>query len=89
MIFDPVAFLLLLFSALLFPHCCGCLPGIVVVVEFGCCDSGWMLGFFVGQLEIVGWFVSIWGLLELGVEGWLLFVWFRVGLGSGWVGFGV
>ena len=48
MIFDPVAFLLLLFSALLFPHCCGCLPGIVVVVELGCCDSGWVLGFFVG-----------------------------------------
>ena len=49
-IFDPVAFLLLLFSALLFPHCCGCLPGIVVVVvvELGCCDSGWVLGFFVG-----------------------------------------
>ena len=51
MIVDPVAFLLLLFSALLFPHCCGCLPGIVVVVvvvELGCCDSGWVLGFFVG-----------------------------------------
>ena len=54
-IVDPVAFLLLMFSALLFPHCCGCLPGIgvvVVVVDWVAVIQVGCWGFLLANLKL-------------------------------------